>query len=53
MIGLCWGQGGIPKVTTMGPSRVSGTSSKFSKTKTVVALQSDESLYHIRHPFLS
>jgi len=38
MIGLCWGQGGIPKVTTMGPSRVSGTSSKFSKTKTVVAL---------------
>ena len=38
MIGLFWAQGGMPKVTTTGPSSVRGTSSKFTKVNMVLAL---------------
>jgi len=37
-MGLFWGQDGMPKVTTTGPSSVRGTSSKFTKVNMVLAL---------------
>jgi len=38
MMGLFWGQGGMPKVTTTSLSSVRDTSSKFTKVNMVWAL---------------